>query len=128
MKTLTATFVLLLVTLSAAFAADVDGKWKSERTMERNGQSMTITMVFDLKADGSTLTGKVVVTTPRGDRESKVSDGKIDGNKFSFTTVSEGPMGTMTTKYEGTVEGDTLKGTSAREGGNRTMPFEAKKQ
>lgn len=128
MKTLTATFVLLLVTLSAAFAADVDGKWKSERTMERNGQSMTITMVFDLKADGSTLTGNVVVTTPRGDRESKVSDGKIEGNKFSFTTVSEGPNGTMTTKYEGTVEGDTLKGTSAREGGNRTMPFEAKKQ
>lgn len=128
MKTLVATFVLLLVTLSAAFAADIDGKWKSERTMERNGQTMTITMVFDLKAEGSTLTGKVVVTTPRGDRESEVSNGKIDGNKFSFITVSEGPNGTMTTKYEGTVEGDTLKGTSAREGGNRTMPFEAKKQ
>ena len=128
MKTLVATFVLLLVTLSSAFAADIDGKWKSERTMERNGQSMTIVMVFDLKADGSKLTGKVVTTTPRGDREANVSDGKIDGNKFSFSTVSEGPNGTMTTKFEGAIEGDTLKGTSAREGGNRTMPFEAKKQ
>ena len=128
MKTLVAAFVLLLITMSAAFAADIDGKWKSERTMERNGQSMTITLVFDLKADGSKLTGKVVVTTPRGDREAEVTDGKIDGNKFSFSTTSEGRNGTMTTKYEGTVEGDTLKGTSAREGSERTMPFEAKKQ
>jgi hypothetical protein len=128
MKTLVATFVLLLVTLSTAFAADIDGKWKSERKVDRNGESMTITLVFDLKADGSTLNGKVVVSSPRGDRESAVSNGKIDGNKFSFSTVTEGPNGSMTTKYEGTVEGDTLKGTSAREGGNRTMPFEAKKQ
>jgi hypothetical protein len=128
MKTLAAAFVLLLVTFSAAFAADIDGKWKSERTMDRNGQSMTITIVFDLKADGSKLTGKLKITTPRGDREADVADGKIDGNKFSFSTVTEGPNGNMTTKYEGTVEGDTLKGTSAREGGNRSMPFEAKKQ
>jgi hypothetical protein len=128
MKTLVATFVLLLVTLSAAFAADIDGKWKSERKMDRNGESVTITIVFDLKADGSKLTGKLKITSPRGDREADVADGKLDGNKFSFSTVTEGPNGSMTTKYEGTVEGDTLKGTSAREGGNRSMPFEAKKQ
>jgi hypothetical protein len=128
MKTLVATFVLLLVTLTVAFGADIDGKWKSERKIDRNGETMTITLVFDLKADGSKLTGKVMISSPRGDRQADVSDGKIDGNKFSFSTVTEGPNGSMTTKYEGTVEGDTLKGTSAREGGNRTMPFEAKKQ
>lgn len=128
MKTLVAAFVLLLVSLSAAFGADIDGKWKSERKMDRNGESVTITIVFDLKADGSKLSGKLKITSPRGDREADVADGKIDGNKFSFSTVTEGPNGSMTTKYEGTVEGDTLKGTSAREGGNRTMPFEAKKQ
>ena len=128
MKTLVATFVLLLVTLSAAFAADIDGKWKSERKVERNGETMTITLVFDLKADGSKLTGKVTMTGPWGEREADVADGKLEGAKFSFSTTTEGPNGTMTTKYEGTLEGDTLKGTSAREGGNRTMPFEAKKQ
>lgn len=128
MKTLVTTFVLLLVTLSAAFAADIDGKWKSERKMERNGETTTITIVFDLKADGSKLTGKVTVSGPWGDREADVTNGKLDGAKFSFSTTTEGPNGSMTTKYEGTVEGDTLKGTSAREGGNRTMPFEAKKQ
>jgi len=113
MKTLAASFVLLLIASVAGFGADIDGKWKSERTMDRNGQSMTITMVFDLKADGSKLTGKVTTTTPRGERTADVANGKIDGAKFSFSTVNEGPNGSMTTKYEGTVEGDTLKGTSA---------------
>ena len=89
---------------------------------------ITITTVFNLKADGAKLTGNVTMTGPWGDREAKVSDGKLDGNKFSFSTTAEGPNGTMTTKYEGTVEGDVLKGTSAREGGQRTFPFEAKKQ
>ena len=128
MKTLVASFVLLLIASVAVFGADIDGKWKSERKIDRNGESMTITLVFDLKADGSKLSGKVTMTSPRGERTADVADGKIDGAKFSFSTVSEGPNGSMTTKYEGAVEGDTLKGTSAREGGNRTMPFEAKKQ
>ena len=129
MKTLVATFVLLLVTLTAAFGADIDGKWKSERKIDRNGESMTIIIVFDLKADGSKLTGKLTITSPRGDRQADVADGKLDGNKFSFTTVTEGPNGSMTTKYAGTVEGDTLKGTTVREGGQgEPRPFEAKKQ
>src|SRR5450755_3493233 len=75
MKTLVAAFVLLLVTLTAAFGADIDGKWKSERKMDRNGESMTIIIVFDLKADGSKLTGKLKITSPRGDREADVADG-----------------------------------------------------
>ena len=124
MKTLVAAFVLLLVSLSAAFGADIDGKWKSERKMERDGNTMTIIIVFDLKAEGSKLTGKLKITSPRGDREADVADGKLDGNKFSFSTVTEGPNGSMTTKYEG-----TLKGTSVRVGGQgEPRPFEAKKQ
>ncbi len=129
MKTLVAAFVLLLVSLSAAFGADIDGKWKSERKMERDGNTMTIIIVFDLKAEGSKLTGKLKITSPRGDREADVADGKLDGNKFSFSTVTEGPNGSMTTKYEGTVDGETLKGTSVRVGGQgEPRPFEAKKQ
>ena len=130
MKAVAVTLVLLLVAGFAVFAADIDGKWKAEtKRPSRDGSGeITITMLFDLKADGAKLTGNVTLTGPWGERQATVSDGKIDGNKFSFTTVTEGPNGTMTTKYEGTVEGDTLKGTSAREGGQRTFPFEAKKQ
>jgi len=129
MKTVAWTLVLLLVAGIAVFAADIDGKWKAEmKRPGRDGGEITITTVFNLKADGSKVTGSVTVSGPWGDREATVSDGKIDGNKFSFTTTMEGPNGSMTTKYEGTIEGDTLKGTSAREGGQRTFPFEAKKQ
>jgi len=130
MKTVAATLVLLLVAGLGAFAADIDGKWKAEtKRPSRDGSGeMTITMVFDLKADGAKLTGNVTVSSPRGDRQATVSNGKIDGNKFSFSTTAEGPNGSMTTKYEGTVEGSVLKGTSAREGGQRSFPFEAKKQ
>lgn len=127
MKTLTATFVLLLAASMAVFGADIDGKWKFERTMDRGGQSVTITMVFDLKADGSKLTGTVTSTSPRGERTSDVKDGKIDGNKFSFSTTFDTPNGAMTTKYEGSVDGAVLKGTSVREGGGEPRPFEAKK-
>ncbi|MGD0579344.1 MAG: hypothetical protein ABSC08_10490 [Bryobacteraceae bacterium] len=130
MKAVAATLVLLLVAGFAAFAADIDGKWKAEtKRPSRDGSGeITITMLFDLKADGAKLTGNVTLTGPWGERQAAVSDGKIDGNKFSFTTTTEGPNGTMTTKYEGTVEGSALKGTSAREGGQRSFPFEAKKQ
>ena len=130
MKAVAVTLVLLLVAGFAVFAADIDGKWKAEtKRPSRDGSGeITITMLFDLKADGAKLTGNVTLTGPWGERQAAVSDGKIDGNKFSFTTVTEGPNGTMTTKYEGTVEGGVLKGTSAREGGQRTFPFEAKKQ
>jgi hypothetical protein len=130
MKTVAATLVLLLVAGLTVFAADIDGKWKAEsKRPSRDGSGeITITMLFDLKADGATLTGTVTTSNPRGERQATISNGKIDGNKFSFTTVTEGPNGSMTIKYEGTVEGSSLKGTSAREGGQRSFPFEAKKQ
>jgi hypothetical protein len=61
-------------------------------------------------------------------RTMEIQEGKIEGNKFSFKTVMETPNGTMTSVYEGTVEGDMLKGTSRREGGQgQGRPFEAKR-
>jgi hypothetical protein len=111
-----------------ALAAAIDGKWVSERKMNRNGEEMTITQTFDLKSDGAKLTGSIAMKM--GDNEprtSEIKDGKIDGNKFSFTVVMTTPNGEMKTAYEGTVEGDTLKGTAAREGG-QARPFEAKKK
>lgn len=120
--------VLCFVLLAGlAVAAAIDGKWVSERKMERDGQSFTITQTFDLKADGSKLTGRV--TTMFGEREMKadIKDGKLDGSKFSFTTVMSTPNGEFKNVYEGTVEAGALKGTSTREGG-QSRPFEAKKK
>ncbi len=128
MKILATILVGLFLLTGLAAAASIDGKWVSERKMERDGQSFTITQTFDLKAEGNKVTGKI--TMAFGDMEPRtmdIKDGKIDGNKFSFVTEMSTPNGDFKMTYEGTVEGDTLKGTSSREGGN-PRPFEAKKK
>lgn len=123
MKTLTSIVVCFLLVAGIAFAASIDGKWMSERKMGEN----TIKIMFDLKADGGTLTGSLSMERPQGAVKADIAEGKLDGNKFSFKVTMEGRNGKTTTAYEGTVEGDTLKGTSAREGGD-PRPFEAKRQ
>ena len=127
MKTFITTLACLALLAGSALADGIDGKWTSERKMERDGQSMTIKQLYDLKSDGNKLKGSV--TTMFGDNEMKadVADGKIDGNKFSFTVTMQTPNGDMKQSFEGTVEGSSIKGTSTREGG-QSRPFEAKKQ
>jgi hypothetical protein len=127
MKTVTL-FVCFLLAATFAFAASIDGKWVSERKMERDGNSFTIVQTFDLKSDGSKVTGKLsMVFGDQEPRTTEIKDGKIDGNKFQFAAVISTPNGDITTTYKGTVDGDSLKGTAAREGGQE-RPFEAKKK
>ena len=128
MKNISSIILSLALLAGSAFAAGIDGKWVSERKMDRDGQSMTITQTFELKTKGDAINGKI--TMAMGDMEprtSEISGGKIDGNKFSFTATMQTPNGDMKTVYEGTIDGDNLKGTSAREGG-QSRPFEAKRK
>ncbi len=128
MRVLTIMVVCFFLLGATALAASIDGKWVSVRKMERGGESFTITQTFDLKAQGSRLTGSVSMAF--GDmstRTTEIKEGKIEGDKFSFTTVMSTPNGEFKMVYEGTVEGATLKGTSTREGGE-PRPFEAKRQ
>ncbi len=120
---------VLVVAAGLAVAGQIDGKWVYERTMNRGGEEVTVRQTFELKSEGSTLTGKVTMQFGQMEpRTMEIQEGKIEGNKFSFKTVMETPNGTMTSVYEGTVEGDVLKGTSRREGGQgQGRPFEAKR-
>jgi hypothetical protein len=128
MKLLTSLLLGLFLITALASAASIDGKWVSERKMERDGNTMVIVQTFELKSDGGKLTGKL--TMQFGDMEPRtadIKDGKVDGDKFSFSVTMEGPMGQTTTAYKGAVEGDALKGTALRDGGQE-RPFEAKKK
>jgi hypothetical protein len=114
---------LLLAAILAA--APIDGKWVSERKMERDGQSTTFSQTFDLKSEGSKLTGSI--TSVFGSREPltiQIQDGKIDGNKFSFSATYNTPNGDFRLAYAGSVEGNTLKGNVSR-GDAEPRPFEA---
>jgi hypothetical protein len=124
--------VCCLLLAGTALAAGIDGKWYAERKMERDGQSFVVKTTLDLKSSGNKLTG--TVTTSFGEKElppAEVKDGKLDGNKFSFTTIARFGDNEFKTKYEGTVDGDTIKGTAMREGGQgggQPRPFEARRK
>ena len=117
-----------LLLLACAAVAAIDGKWEAERKLERDGQSFTVHQTFDLKNDGGKLTGTVMMKFGEMEpRTVEIKDGKVEGDKFSFTTTLTTPNGDFKTAYSGTVEGDTLKGTAEREGG-QARPFEAKRK
>ena len=106
-----------------AAAADVTGKWTAE-IPGRNGNTQNVT--FNLKADGSAVTGNMA--TPRG--EAPITDGKVDGDNISFNVVRKVQDNEITMKYKGKVEGDSIKFTQTTNfnGNERTSEFTAKKQ
>jgi hypothetical protein len=103
------TIALMGLFTIGALAADVTGKYTGEIPGGRGPQAMT----FDLKADGTTLTG--TVTNPRG--EQKIENGKIDGDTITFTTTMTMGDNTMTQKYTGKVSGDSIEFTREMQGG-----------
>jgi len=114
--------VLILLTASVftLAAADPSGKWTAE-TPGRDGSTMTST--FDLKANGSTLTG--TMSNQRG--EQTITDGKVDGDNISFTVVMK--MGDNERKllFKGVMSGDSIKFTRNMEGMDRKQEFTAKR-
>jgi len=128
MRVFTSLAICLLLLAGVAAAADIDGKWISERKFERDGQSMVIVQTFDLKADGAKLNGKFSMKF--GDNEmppTEIKNGKIEAGKFSFSVTMSTPNGDFTTVYSGTLEGDMIKGNAEREGGGQPRPFDAKR-
>lgn len=99
-------FLILTVALAlfttGAFAADISGKWTAE-TKGRDGQARTQT--FNLKQDGSTLTGSV--SSPMG--ENQISDGKVDGDNISFVVKMERNGTEMKMPYTGKVSGNEIQ-------------------
>jgi hypothetical protein len=90
--------VLFMLVAGITFAADIDGNW--EGNLDMGGQSIVLKYTF--KADGTTLTGS---TKGQNGNDIAITDGKIDGNNFSFS-VDVG-MG-MPFTYKGEVKGDTI--------------------
>jgi hypothetical protein len=133
MKTFLITTQIFAVSLSA-FAASIDGKWISERQVgAADGKTYAHTTTLTLKNDAGVLTGTVVQTSAApwmsesNGRPVDITDGKVDGDKFSFKLTMETKQGEKTVVYEGTIEGDQLKGTMKFRGIGITQPFDAKR-
>jgi hypothetical protein len=104
MRKLLAICAGLAMTLSAAtaMAADVTGTWTTQAT---GPDGTTMQLIFTFKQDGNTLTGSVQL--PPND-PTTFSNGKVDGNKFTFDDSFNG----ITIHHDCTVDGDTIKMTA----------------
>src|SRR5512135_3434160 len=107
---LTALALVAIATL-VVWAADVSGTWTLSMP-GRGGQMMDRDIT--IKQDGA----KITVTMPgrpgpNGEPgEPVVGEGTLEGNAIQWTIVRQTQRGEMKMEYKGTVEGDTMKGTT----------------
>jgi hypothetical protein len=109
---------------SAQEKKDATGTWKYSITF--NDQTRETTM--KLKQDGEKLTGTV---TGRDGTESPIDEGgTVKDGVVNFGVTRERDGQKFTVKYNGKLEGDTIKGTlEFNFGGNaRSVDWEAKRQ
>src|SRR6185436_15410546 len=109
---------ILLVASFALMAADVSGKWTYEQPGRGGNPGRPVTIT--LKQDGAKLTGSVP-GMGRGGADvpaTEITDGKVDGDKVSFTVTREFNGNKMVQKFEGTVNGDEMKLKITRDGQN----------
>lgn len=113
---------LLVLTAIFAFvaaAADITGTWKA--SMETPNGTRETTMKF--QADGEKLTG--TVSGGRGG-DAQIENGKIKGDKVSFTVTRKFNDNEFKMNYKGKLDGDTLK--LQVEAGERSFELTAKRQ
>jgi hypothetical protein len=91
----------MMMTTATALAADVTGKWTATAQSPNGDFQLT----FTFKQDGTNLTGSV--QGPMGD-PLDISNGKVDGDKFTFDVSFNG----LTIHHNCTVNGDEIKMTT----------------
>ena len=92
--------------IAAEESAKVAGTWE----MTSQGRRGTRTQTLTIQQDGNTIKGTV-----KGQRGEAPLEGSVTGNKINFKITRETPNGSFTIEYTGTVDGDSLKGTSHSE-------------
>jgi hypothetical protein len=105
---------------------NVTGTWKwSFQTQQGETRETTA----KLKQDGEKVTGTI---SGRQGNDTEIKDGKVDKDgKLTFSVVREFNGQQMTAKYNGKVEGDTIKGkmeTTRGDGQTREREWEAKRE
>ena len=114
-KTLGAAIAVIILALPT-MAADINGTWKA--TAE--GPNGPIERTFTFKVDGGNVTGE---TVSQFMGKSEIKDGKIEGEKVSFSIKGNFQGNEVTIKYEGKATVSSFKLKSTFQGGD-IPPFE----
>ena len=131
-------FMAGLLTMAGTLEAqDMNGTWTLTYSQagRQGGQAREVSMDVTFQQDGSAITGTALMAMPgrpggpggqpgaaREPQEIAISDGKMDGNDFTFSIARGMGERTMTLVYSGTVSGDTMVGTMAMTGGRMDRP------
>ena len=108
------------LSMATLAAADITGTWKATAETP-NG---TIERTFLFKQDGEKLTGE---TVSQRTGKSEVRDGKVEGDKVSFSITMNFQGNDVKVNYTGTVTGGEIKFRAEAAGGNFGIDYVAKK-
>ncbi|MCI0533646.1 MAG: hypothetical protein L0Z50_00310 [Verrucomicrobiales bacterium] len=104
MKTPLVLLALAAVQLSAR-AADLTGAWKAEFDTQIGVQKYT----FTFKQEGNRLTGQANSEIGGEKRESKLKDGKVEGDTVSFVELLNFQGNDLEIRYQGKLSGKEIK-------------------
>jgi hypothetical protein len=96
----------LLFACGLALAADDPAKVAATWKVSVSGGAGSAEQTIILKQDGNKITG-----TFKGPRQSGPLEGTVEGNNISFHVATRVPL-----DYQGTVDGDSMKGTMTGNG------------
>jgi len=106
--------LLALVFVSTASAADPTGTWKWS-VMGKDNNSFEQTL--KLKFEGDKLTGALV---GRNNNETAIADASFKEDTIAFTVTREQGGNKIVSKYNGKLDGDTIKGKIESDRGGKT--------
>ena|SRR5579862_3902835 len=114
MRLLSFTLVMLMVTAVSAATDEVAGTWKTTMVIPESTHIPLVRYepVLQFRVNGNTLKGMAVMDDWPGD--APISEGKVDGNRVTFTLVHQQPYKknheTFYTAFrcEGTIRGNEM--------------------
>lgn len=125
MRTALVCIAAILCLTPLAASTGLDGKWSVEvQSRGKKAKKTTTSATLTLTSDGRQVNG----TVSTGKKAVPVQDGKLDGSNFSFVTVRQGKKGESRLLWTGTLDGDQIRGTRAKDGGKRGASFAGKRQ
>ena len=125
MRTVIGCFAFFLCLTPLAASTGLDGNWSADfQSRGKKAKKPIVSVTLSLTSDGKQING----TVSMGKKAIPVQEGKLDGSSFSFVTVRKGKKGESRLLWTGTVDGDQIRGTRAKEGGKRGASFAGKRQ
>jgi hypothetical protein len=108
--------------------ADHSGTWTWTMPGRNGGPERKITL--KLKTEGDKLTGTLSAPGRGGQAsDTAIADAKLKGDEISFTVTREVNNNKFTSKYNGKISGDSIKGKieTERDGQTNSRDWEAKR-